>query len=447
MINKYKNCYQINNCRKVSNETNLSIVNSLRKYFTGLREYGGKFTLVGSTVESVLTAVLDVNLNNVEIAKLLNVSTRRIVSGKVKRELFNGIIEKEENKKRTDHPLEKLQSSDESSIDELSTDLEEYYSYIIDSDESGWSDYDGNNDGSEVSNNDMESEDINTSLKECKKNIFYTVLSPKDRKIRDDKLDLSVVRDFCHDICRLDTFASAKVHVHNYDGTYFYHQVHVKSQSIKCYYDVFRKSPEYHNWQKENMRTKKIGGIVSTIIPTIELRIFTNAFCPCCMNQKQRDCANHVPVNYYNALKAIANLRRYLGISNAIKSCLCHGHQNEHYLKCHTSLSSFMNAVLCKKEEYPILSADSSSTVSIEKQEKTNIMISHTKQEKSLNEGKITENRNIKREGTARQPRSIPLLTWGPLFTCYSKKCAYQQCNNCGIEKFFFFNNCGIHRN
>ena len=71
MINKYKNCYQINNCRKVSNETNLSIVNSLRKYFTGLREYGGKFTLVGSTVESVLTAVLDVNSNNVDIAKLL----------------------------------------------------------------------------------------------------------------------------------------------------------------------------------------------------------------------------------------------------------------------------------------------------------------------------------------------------------------------------------------
>ena len=61
----------------------------------------------------------------------------------MKRELFNGIIEKEENKKRTDHPLEKLQSSDESSIDELSTDLEEYYSNIIDSDESGWSDYDG----------------------------------------------------------------------------------------------------------------------------------------------------------------------------------------------------------------------------------------------------------------------------------------------------------------
>ena len=97
VINKLKSRYEIEDCRKVNNETNLSIVNSLRKYFTGLREYGGKFTLVGSTVESVLTAVLDVNSNNVEIAKLLNVSTRRIVIGKVKSELFNGIIEKEES--------------------------------------------------------------------------------------------------------------------------------------------------------------------------------------------------------------------------------------------------------------------------------------------------------------------------------------------------------------
>ena len=252
--------------------------------------------------------------------------------------------------------------------------MEEYYTNIVDSDDSGWSGDSGKDNESEVANNEMESEGVNASLKKCRKNIFHTVLSPKNRKIRDDKLDLSVVRDFCHDICRLDTFASAKVFVHNYDGTYSYHQVHVKSQSIKCYYDVFQKSPEYHNWQKENMRTKKKGSTVSTIIPTIKLRIFTNAFCPCCMNQKQRDCANHVQVNYYNALKAIANLRRYQGISNAIKSCLCHGHQNEHYLKCHTSLNSFMDAVLCKKEEYPILSADSTLTVSIEKQEKTNIL-------------------------------------------------------------------------
>ena len=109
VINKLKVFYEIEDCNEVNNETNVSIVSSLKKYFTGLREYGGKFTLVESTVETVLTAVLDVNSNNVELAKLLNVSTRRIVSGKLKRELFNGIIEKEKNEKVTDQLLEKIQ--------------------------------------------------------------------------------------------------------------------------------------------------------------------------------------------------------------------------------------------------------------------------------------------------------------------------------------------------
>lgn len=43
----------------------MSIVTSLKKYFTGLRDYGGKFTLVDSTIESVLTAVMGNNSNNV----------------------------------------------------------------------------------------------------------------------------------------------------------------------------------------------------------------------------------------------------------------------------------------------------------------------------------------------------------------------------------------------
>ena len=270
VINKIKNYYKIDDSSEVNNETNVSIVNSLKNYFTGLREYGGKFTLVESTIESILTAVLDNNSNNVELAKLLNVSRRRIMCGKLKRKIFDGIIENEKNKKINDCPLEAVESSDESIIDELSTDLEEYYSNIKDSDESGWG---GSSDeNAEASNNDIDSEEVTESIKKCRKNIFFTVLSPKGRKIRDDKLDLSVVRDFCHDVCRLDTFASAKVYVHNYDGTYSYHQVHIKSQSIKCYYDIFLKSPEYHNWQKENVRTKKKGSSIITIVPAIKLR-------------------------------------------------------------------------------------------------------------------------------------------------------------------------------
>ena len=240
--------------------------------------------------------------------------------------------------------MNELQSSDESGADGISTDIENHYCNMMDSNE----DSESLDQKSNVENSD--------SIRKPKTNIFYTALSPKERKIRDDKLDLGVVRDFCHDICRLDTFASAKVYIHNYDGTFSYHQVHVRSQSIKYYYDIFQKSPEYNNWQKENLRVKRKGNTVSTTIPTIKLRIFANAFCPImnesilCINQKQRDCANHIQINYYNSLKAIANLRRYQGISIPMKSCLCNGHRNENYLKCHISSSAFMDAVLCPKK-------------------------------------------------------------------------------------------------
>ena len=48
VINKIKNFYKIDDSSEVNNETNVSIVNSLKNYFTGLREYGGKFSLVSS---------------------------------------------------------------------------------------------------------------------------------------------------------------------------------------------------------------------------------------------------------------------------------------------------------------------------------------------------------------------------------------------------------------
>ena len=79
-----------------------------------------------------------------------------------------------------------------------------------------------------------ECEEHGPSIKK-RENMFVHALLPTTRKIRDDKVDLTVVRDFCHEVCRLDTFASTKVFVHNYDGTHSYHQVHIKSQSIKNY--------------------------------------------------------------------------------------------------------------------------------------------------------------------------------------------------------------------
>jgi hypothetical protein len=174
-------------------------------------------------------------------------------------------------------------------------------------------------------------------------------------------LDLNVVRDFSHEICRFDTFATAKIFVRNYDGTTSYHQMHTKSQSMKDYYKIFQNTNEYLNWQDENLRSTKTNNNKDKSFkkPTIKLRSFTNAFCPCCLSQKQRDCANHVQINLINALKALGNLRRYHGVSIPMKTCGCEAHKNENYLRSPTSLSSFMDAVLCPKTPYSTFASKS----------------------------------------------------------------------------------------
>ena len=70
--------YNVNEIKEVNNETNNSIINSLKNYFHGLREYGGKFSLVKSTIENVITAISYERSNSVEISKLFGVSRRRI---------------------------------------------------------------------------------------------------------------------------------------------------------------------------------------------------------------------------------------------------------------------------------------------------------------------------------------------------------------------------------
>lgn len=423
----------------------------MKEYLNGLRKFGGKFAQVESTIENVISSISVEKSNSSEMAKYLNVTRRRMVSGKKRRKIFDYIIEKEENRNKNN---ESIESFDYSEINDYSADFGEDETILQSSEDEMESEEDEDN--TEIENTEIEYRPLeNTEIepqrtgsgKKNKQNIFVTALTPTERKVRDDKLDLSVVRDYCHEICRLDTFATAKTYVHNYDGTYSYHPVHVKSQSVKSYYEIFQQSTEYHNWQNENARIKTKGNFERRI-PTIKLRLFTNAFCPCCMNQKQRDCANHIQINYYNALKAIANMRRFQGISVPMRDCACPGHRNENYLQCHTSVSRFMDAVLCPRIEYPMLSAQSNPSESIEIQQEMNIKVSAEKEQNMIQIGGQRENRNIKREGAARQPKSILLLTWGPLFSCYSKECAYQQCNNCGINKFFNEANlCDIERN
>lgn len=440
-IKNLRKVYNINEENERSNsELNDKIVIALKQYLLGLKLFGGKYSQVEATIESLLSAVSVDECSNVEIGELLQISRRRIAAAKQKRKMFDDIVEKE--KKKKERSIEIIDSDgsvtdDNSVVDEYSADFGDYNSDASKSDNEN-----ENNVRCEIS--DRQTPEAKDTEKE---NVFLFALSPRERLLRRDKLKLGVVRDYCHEVCRLDTFASAKVFVHDYDGNHSYHQVHQKTHALQEYYNMFSISPEYYAWQNENKRLKKKkrkSDPDEYIIPTIKLRSFTNAFCPCCINQKQRDCANHIQVNLTNALKALGVLRRCQAVSRTMRTCGCTGHNNQSYLQCHTSLNSFIDAMLCPKQEYPTLSAQINPSASMEHQEEMNIRAKAVK----IKSGEEKLNRNIKREGAARQTKSIPLLNWGPVFSCHLKECAYQKCAQCGIKNFFKTENlCNAERN
>ena len=112
--------YKLHEDKNVNNEINYKIVNSLKQYLDGLRKFGGKFAQVESTIENVISSISVEKSNSSEMAKLLYVTRRRIISGKERRKIFNNIIEKEENQNKID---ESTESSDQSEIDEYYADL------------------------------------------------------------------------------------------------------------------------------------------------------------------------------------------------------------------------------------------------------------------------------------------------------------------------------------
>ena len=118
----------------------------------------------------------------------------------------------------------------------------------------------------------------------------------------------------------------------------------------------------YAVWQNENKNKNEEG---EEEFPTIKYWSFMNAFCPCCLDQKRRDCVNYVQVSLINALKALGNLRRLLGISDAIKRCGYNAHRNENYLTCPTSLAAFTDAISCPQIEYPTLSSLDGESISL----------------------------------------------------------------------------------
>ena len=315
-------------------DQNNRIVFSLSSYLKNLQKFGAKFGSTESTIEKLLTATAVYALSDVEMSKIVGVSRRRIADAKQRRLVFDDIVDKEER-------------NNEDSSDESNDDISYARSENAQNEEENESDYFSEK---EIENEKEIVDNVVVEEKKMKrKNVFEIALTPKPHEKRKDKLNLEIVRDFCHENCRLGTFSITRILVRNYDDSLTYHDLHIRSKSLKEHHSMFENSYEYSNWKNKNRRKNTDSCDENEVYkyPTIGFRSFTNAFCPCCLDQKQRDCANYVQVNFINAFKALGNLRKHHNVSNAIKECDCSGHRNESYLQCHTSLRKFTNAILC----------------------------------------------------------------------------------------------------
>ena len=187
-------------------------------------------------------------------------------------------------------------------------------------------------------------------------NPLHDHLALKIRKQRKDcPKYLDVVRSYGHATFRPDTFAKNKKMVKNEDGTYDFHLFHIQNRSIKDTYESFLQSVIYHDWQYLN-RWKKVNssGESVEVLPTICLRLFYYALCPCCKEPTQRDCADSLVVGFSHALVGMGKIRMSEANDrkNLIRTCTCAYHSREANNDLWRSTEDFMTAMLCAPVEF-----------------------------------------------------------------------------------------------
>ena len=192
--------------------------------------------------------------------------------------------------------------------------------------------------------------------KNRKQNNFKEHLAIKQRKQRKDCPNyIEVVRTFAHCTFRPDTFAKRKVMIKNDDGTYEYHLPHIQNNSIKDTHDSFMESELYHDWQYQNRWNKKDNhGNELAILPTICLRLFYYAMCPCCKNPSQRDCADSLVIGFSHLLCGLGKIRNS-EVGNkkqSISDCNCVYHSRQENRDLWRSTNDFMLGMLCTPIEY-----------------------------------------------------------------------------------------------
>lgn len=190
------------------------------------------------------------------------------------------------------------------------------------------------------------------------RNVFRKYFKGKDRKCRVDHRDLEFVRHWIKDgnneVTRMDN-DSVSILVPNTTGTMAtYHKRHTQLMSIPDAHAKFKKSTEYLQWSQRNAREViDKNGVVKRVLGSIGLELFRLSWCPCITKAKQRDCANVVIVEFSEALKAWAYLRKFDSVKKAINNCRanqCTTHCNEIYLKAPNSLKSALRYFLCPEK-------------------------------------------------------------------------------------------------
>ena len=245
LLNKYEIDYK-ELAEKKNVNINERIVSSIKSYLNGLQVHGGRFSKTEDAIKNILTASSVYAVTDIYLGNILGVQRKRIATSERQRGVFDNIVLREEG----DHS----ESASSYSPNVLSNDSS-------DGDSINYSEFNGQSDEeifSEKSSDEENEVNKNFNKDEVKKvkrkNAFETALALKCRKEKEDKLDLDVVRLFCHEECRMDTFSTCRILVLNYDDTHTYHDICILSESLKGYFKSFESSQEYANWQNENRR-------------------------------------------------------------------------------------------------------------------------------------------------------------------------------------------------
>ena len=164
-------------------EINNKIVYSLKDYLSGLNNYGGKYSLVEATKDTLLAAVSVRSLSNNGVGDVLGVSKKRMAAAKQRRTIFDDVVKiksvEEDEVENDGMSTQSSHSSDYSKIDEYEVELS-----------NSEMENDNTSDDSEIEMNEQNREKEKSVIKKntnsSKTNVFFRALSPKLRKVRKD---------------------------------------------------------------------------------------------------------------------------------------------------------------------------------------------------------------------------------------------------------------------